>query len=287
MILKTAHKIAIATIASKGVLFARRVVGLGSTADVTRHRVRWRLELREGIDFSIYLLGSFEPRTVRTCAELVKSGDVVLDIGANIGAHTLPLARLVGPAGRVVAFEPTAFAFHKLLQNIALNPDLAPRISASQLMLVAERSGGVPPTLFSSWPLSADEGLHAKHKGRSMTTEGASAVTLDDAVRELKLKAVNFIKIDVDGHELPVLRGGAHTIEQFRPSILIELSPYVHAEEGYDFDDLIMFFKEQGYRFRNANTGKELPLDAARLRATIPDGSGINAVAFMGRLAQK
>jgi FkbM family methyltransferase len=287
MILKTAHKIAIATIASKGVLFTRRVVGLGSTADVTRHGVRWRLDLREGIDFSIYLLGSFEPRTVGTYAGLVKSGDVVLDIGANIGAHTLPLARLVGPTGRVVAFEPTAFAFQKLLENTALNPDLAPRISASQLMLVAERSGGVPPTLFSSWPLSADQGLHPKHKGRSMTTEGASAVTLDDAVRELNLKAVNFIKIDVDGHELPVLRGGARTIEQFRPPILIELSPYVHAEEGYDFDDLITFFQELSYRLRNANTGKELPLDAARLRATIPDGSGINAVAFTRRLPQE
>src|ERR1700730_18469952 len=111
MILKTTHKIAIATIASKGVLFTRRLVGLGSTADVSRRGIRWRLDLREGIDFSIYLLGSFAPSTVRTYAGLVESGDVVLDIGANIGAHTLPLARLVGPAGRVVAFDPTPLPF--------------------------------------------------------------------------------------------------------------------------------------------------------------------------------
>jgi FkbM family methyltransferase len=279
MILKTAHKIAIATIASKGVLLTRRLVGLGSIADVTRHGVRWRLDLREGIDFSIYLLGSFEPRTVRTYAGLVKSGDIVLDIGANIGAHTLVLARLVGPAGRVIAFEPTAFAFNKLGGNVALNPDLAPRISPFQSMLVAERSGGVPPTLFSSWPLSAEHGLHAKHKGRSMTTDGASAVTLDDAVRALDLQAVDFIKIDVDGHELPVLRGGQATIDRFCPAILIELAPHVHEEEGYSFDELITFFDERGYRFFNANGGKDVPVDATRLRTIIPDGGCINVLA--------
>ena len=282
MILKTAHKIAIATIASKGVLLTRRLVSLGSTAEVTRQGIRWRLDLREGIDFSIYLLGAFEPRTVRSYEGLVKSGDTVLDIGANIGAHTLPLARLVGPTGRVVAFEPTAFAFGKLQENMALNPELAPRISARQSMLVAERASEVPATLFSSWPLSAEEELHAKHKGRSMTTRGASAETLDDAVAGLGLAAVDFVKIDVDGHELPVLRGGANTIERFRPSILIELSPYVHAEEGYDFDDMVAFFQQRGYRFRDANTGRELPMDTARLRAAIPDGSGINAIAFSG-----
>jgi FkbM family methyltransferase len=54
----------------------------------------------------------------------VKPGNAVLDIGRNIGAHTLPLAHLVGPHGRVIAFEPTAYAIRKMRANIALNAGL-------------------------------------------------------------------------------------------------------------------------------------------------------------------
>jgi FkbM family methyltransferase len=280
MILKTTHKIAIARIASKVVLLARRLVGLGSMVNTERMGIQWCLDLREGIDFSIYLLGSFEPGTVRAYKRLVRPGDTVIDIGANIGAHTLPLAQLVGPSGRVVAFEPTVFAFQKLRQNMMLNPELASRILALQHVLVAEGKDTVPPELFSSWPLQVEERLHAKHKGRSMTTEGASAMTFDDAIGKLDLKRISFIKIDVDGHELPVLRGGIQTIMRFRPTILIELSPYVHEEEGYDFADLVMLLVECGYRFRDANTGQELPSDPTQLRTMIPDGACINAIAF-------
>lgn len=279
MILKTAHKVALASAASKTILFARRLAGRGPWVDVVRQGARWHLDLREGIDLSIYLLGSFEPSTVSAYKRLITSGDIVLDIGANIGAHTLPFARLVGADGRVIAFEPTAYAVEKLRENAALNPDLAPRIEVSQLMLVDEPTSAVPSTLFSSWPLLAGYELHPTHKGRPMTTEGASAMTLDDAVRARDLKALNFIKIDVDGHELPVLRGGVKTIERFRPRILIELSPYVHEEEGYKFDDVITFFYERRYRFHNTNDGENLPVDAARLRAIIPEGAGINVLA--------
>ena len=280
MILKTAHKVAIATVASTCVRLARRLAGRGPVAEVVRHGVRWRLDLREGIDFSIYLLGAFEPGTMRAYEGLVKEGQVVLDIGANIGAHTLPLARLVGARGRVVAFEPTAFAFRKLEENVALNPDLAPRVARFQSMLVDRQSESLPATLFSSWPLGGTGDVHAKHRGKSMTTEGASAVRLDDAVRELGLTAIDFIKLDVDGHELPVLRGGVEAIGRFRPLVLIELSPYVHTEEGHDFDDVVAFFRDLGYRFRDADSGHDLPVDAAKLRAIIPDGGGLNAVAF-------
>ena len=278
MILKTAHKIALATTASRAILFARRLAGMSALTDTRRHGIRWHLDLREGIDFSIYVLGTFEPRTVRAYERLVREGNTVLDIGANIGAHTLPLAHQVGLTGRVVAFEPTAFAFGKLRHNISLNPALAPRIVALQYALGSGQAGAAPHKLFSSWPLSKQADLHAKHKGKAMTTEGSSAKTLDDTVLELDLQRVDFIKIDVDGHELPVLQCGVQAIERFRPAILIEFSPYVHAEEGYSFDELVRFLTDRGYVFRDANSGKRLPSDPAALQAMIPDGGGINAI---------
>ena len=94
--------------------WGRRLVGGGPELVTSRQGLTWQLDLREGIDLSIYLLGRFEPSTVRCYTRLVNPGDVVLDVGANIGAHTLPLARLVGEAGRVIAFELTRYAFLKL-----------------------------------------------------------------------------------------------------------------------------------------------------------------------------
>lgn len=85
---------------------------------VRRDGIHWDLDLSEGIDFAIFLLGGLELRTLRLYRRLVQPGDTVLDVGANIGAHALPLARLVGASGRVVAFEPTQFAFCKLQRNL-------------------------------------------------------------------------------------------------------------------------------------------------------------------------
>lgn len=102
---------------------------------------------------AIYVLGGCRLGTLRRYAQLIKPGDVVFDIGANVGAHTLPLAQLVGVTGRVYSFEPTAYAFAKQQANIALNPSLVSRISAHQMMLMADESVSLPESVYSSWPL--------------------------------------------------------------------------------------------------------------------------------------
>ena len=85
---------------------------------------------------------------MQTYQRIVRRGDIVLDIGANIGAHTLHLAQAVGAAGKVWAIEPTDYAMAKLKANIALNPGLAARIVCCQLMLVDRTEGyEVPPSI--------------------------------------------------------------------------------------------------------------------------------------------
>src|SRR6266436_7021968 len=130
MFLTTKTKIALAGLAYRAVAMGRAVAGRNDCVTVQRGDINWCLDLEEGIDFSIYLLGAFERSTVATLRALVKAGDVVLDIGANIGAHTLGLAKNVGAAGKVYAFEPADFAFQKLLRNLALNPALEKRTKA-------------------------------------------------------------------------------------------------------------------------------------------------------------
>jgi FkbM family methyltransferase len=278
-VLNTAQKIGLARIASRSILAWRKAFGQPPEAEFTRQGIRWRLDLREGIDFSIFLLGAFEPSTVRAYRALVKPGQTVLDIGANIGAHTLPLARLVGDNGRVVAFEPTAFAFRKCAANVALNPLLRPRISLQQVMLVETQSEPLPAAVFSSWPLVEGHALHEKHRGRLMDTQGARAATLDQVVDELRLSEVHFVKLDVDGHEFPVLAGGRKTLQEFRPPIALELAPYIHAEHGYTLEALLALLSETGYELRNIATLRPIAADSTILRKIIPHGESINVLA--------
>ena len=282
--LTTKTKIALASLAYRCVAVARAVAGKDNSVVVNRGGLRWSLDLAEGIDFSIYLLGAFEPSTASTIQKLVKPGDVALDIGANVGAHTLGLARSVGPQGRVFAFEPTDFAFEKLQRNLALNADLAARTVASQILLAASASDDHPqPQIYASWPLENTGAVHPKHRGRLATTRNASVDTLDLFAARHNIDRLDFIKIDVDGHELPVLRGGLGLLTRLHPVLLMEMSPYVHAEEQNSFADLVALLRDAGYAIRDAATWRPLPLDEAKLERLIPDGASINVIARSAR----
>ncbi len=248
--------------------------------EVIRGGLRWCLDLREGIDLSIYLFGAFEPSVVRRYRRLVSPGDVVVDIGANVGAHTLPLARAAGGSGRVLAFEPTCWAFAKLQANLALNPSLVPRVTAEHALLVSPDDRTVPLGIYSSWPLVNGHGesepadLHPQHRGMLRGTDGARAVTLDDYLAGDK---VDFVKLDVDGAEPDVLAGAAATVERSRPTIVIEMAPCAY-EGGDGFERIVEFLTSRHYRLEHLRTRRPLPTDAHALAARIPDGSSMNVL---------
>ena len=278
--LSTIKKINLAKVAYYLVAVARRILGKSSqNIEVTRSGIRWHLDLKEGIDFSIYILGGFEPSTLRLYNKLVKSGDVVFDIGANIGSHTLPLARLVGDIGHVYAFEPTDFAINKLHNNLNLNTNLIKRVTVCQAMLVSNENILVEKELFSSWPLVGDNKLHEKHKGQLMVTTGARAATLDNIVKEYNITRIDFIKLDVDGFEYSVLSGGEKTLKKFKPTILMELAPYLFKNQKNEFIQMIELYKKLGYFFYDANNRNTLPVEAEKLFDLIPDGVSRNIIA--------
>jgi FkbM family methyltransferase len=277
--IRTSQKIALARVVSSVTLMARRLRGLPAHGVFRRGGLLWNLDLTEGIDFSIYLLGGFEPRTIRLYSRLIKSGATVLDIGANVGAHTLPLAQLVGPSGRVIAFEPTQYAVSKLRANLDLNPALSARVSICQIMLVASAHASVPNELYSSWPLFGSENrLHPQHGGLLKGTAGARALTLDQAMRNCAIQQVHFIKLDVDGNEHSVLGGAQETLKAHLPQILMEISPYLYEAALGDFDQMLQMLARMGYSLKDADTGKALPIDPKLLRSLIPSGGTRNGL---------
>lgn len=169
---------------------------------------------------------SKEPWTVAWIERLIGPGQVVYDIGANVGAYSLVAARRVGPAGHVYAFEPGYATFAHLCDNIVLNGC----------------DGVITPL---SIPLSASTGLmpftyhklypgHARHRGLeagSLSEEGAPvyrqpvpAMRLDDLVRTFGVRLPDHVKVDVDGAELSVLEGARGTLAQpGLRSVLVEV----------------------------------------------------------------
>jgi FkbM family methyltransferase len=276
--LTTKAKIKIAIALSRIVRTARAAVGKKSDdVLVKRQGIVWQLDLREGIDFAIFL-GLYERSTTRTIRRLLRPDQIALDLGANIGAHTLELARQVGPRGKVFAFEPTFFAHSKLLQNLALNPSLSPIVKPEQLMLAASDNATTELQIYSSWPLVSADSLHPNHLGHLQPTEGARAISLDTYLRQAGVPRVDFIKLDVDGYECEVLEGAKLCLEKFRPTILMELAPYCLHERGDSLERLIGILAQRAYQFTTLN-GEKLPSEAGKLESKIADGAGINVIA--------
>lgn len=277
--MKTTHKIAAARAIYHAVHAGRAVLGRSDQDIVVRDGVTYDLDLSQGIDFAIFLGNIYERQTKAALRKLVSPGSLVLDIGANIGAHTLHLAQLVGPNGRVMAFEPTDFAFRKLSRNLDLNPSLAARVEAYHCFLTDHDGASVPNAIYSSWPLAKEAGLHAKHLGREMQTETAQARSLDSILGERADRKVQLVKLDVDGFECDVLRGATAMLRDVRPIFVMELAPYVLEERGASLDQLLSYFIPNGYVFYDEWTHKPLPSSAGELQRTIGNGAGINAIA--------
>jgi FkbM family methyltransferase len=276
--MKTTHKIAAARVIYHAVHAGRALLGRTDRQIIVRNGVTYDLDLSQGIDFAIYLAGMFERNTAVALSKLTEPSSLVLDIGANIGAHTLHLASLVGPKGSVMAFEPTDFAFGKLRRNLDLNPSLASRVEAFHCFLASNDGASVPDAIYSSWPLALESGLHTKHLGREMKTESAQARSLDSILAERDRK-VQLVKLDVDGFECDVLRGATLMLRDARPIFVMELAPYVLEERGASLDQLLSYFLPNGYLFYDERTQMRLPSTAKELQRLVADGESMNVIA--------
>jgi len=262
-----------------GLSAVRKIARLPRKAVTQRFGICWSLDLDEAIDLTIYVFGRFEWSTIRAYKKYISPGSTVVDVGANIGAHTLPLARCVGSTGRVLAFEPTAYAFEKLSVNIGLNPELKSRIEPHRALLLSSSQQKAPGELWSSWPLDDQSGTDAEVCGKPMPVGDAAVYALDEFLEKNHPGVkIDLMKIDVDGFEGEVISGARGVIEKYHPVLVLEFSPYQFDKKGESFEDFVNFLSKAGYRFREVGKTREWPRDAALLRLGIPVGSSRNMV---------
>ena len=159
-----------------------------------------------------YWTGTHERAVQAALNELIRPGDIVWDVGAHIGFLSLLAARLVGPMGQVIAFEPMPANRERLLESLRLNR--AENVAVHQCALSASSGKRIlhGHAATAMWTLMAELG----------DSEGVSVrcSTLDTVVLSNPPPAL--IKIDAEGAEVDVLRGGIKLITKHRPKVLIE-----------------------------------------------------------------
>lgn len=177
--------------------------------------------LNSYIDWNVYFKGYFAPDLSLAIKSLVQPGMVVLDVGANIGAYTLLLAKGVGEEGSVFAFEPNPEAFERLRVNVALN-GYEPRVVLVPVALSTECGWA---DFFVPSDEETNRGLASLHPcargfpGREIVVQTR---TLDEFVASEGIEVVHFIKVDTEGHDLNVILGGEQMIRAQRPMIIFE-----------------------------------------------------------------
>jgi FkbM family methyltransferase len=250
-----------------------RQAGFAAYAKAVRSRVvqadvdgaRYELHLGEMIDLALYLQ-QFEPDVRAAINRITKPGMTVLDIGANIGAHTLLFSALVGSSGRVVAFEPTEFAYFKLARNVSLNPGLAVELVN---MALADRTTRQEQVDFrASWQTDG---------GRVNGLSTVDMIRLDEWADAHRLTRVDVIKLDVDGYEYPVIIGGNRTIARSRPTFIIEATGLHFADAARNPFEVL---RRLDYQFWDIGGREMLTFDGVRERLAPHDPAfSINLVA--------
>jgi FkbM family methyltransferase len=180
-------------------------------------------------------LGLFEPAETRLARELLQPGDTFVDVGAHIGWFTTIASHRVGGGGAVIACEPYPANAAALKENIALN-------GAHNVRLVEMALGSQPGEL-SLAPAGDSGGITALDWGEGERVT-ASVTTLDEVAAGMT--AITLLKMDVEGWEPHVLRGGSAALKRTK-YVLIEINKPALKKAGSSADELYGLLRDAGF----------------------------------------
>ena len=206
----------------------------------------------EVIGRSLIEYGEFSEAELRLFQQLVQPGNHVVEVGANIGSHTVPLAQTVGPSGRVDAFEPQRLIFQLLAANIAMN-------SLANVFCHPDALGSESNTIQVS-ELSPNQ--YQNFGAMEFRPQSAGVQCQQRRLDELAIERCDFLKVDVEGMELAVLSGAQEVIARNKPVIFLENDrpknspPLIrHLQQcGYNlFWHVSRLYREDNFRSNRSN----------------------------------
>jgi FkbM family methyltransferase len=187
--------------------------------------------------------GVYESFELALISRLARGAEVIFDIGANIGWYSLHIAQQE-PQARVYAFEPVPTTHLRLLANIGRN---AAGIRVTPVKDGISDAPGEFDMFVPATSGSPAASLNDLHPGEGSRRVPCRFTTLDDFVDENGIERVDFLKCDVEGAELRVLKGGMRSLARFKPAIVIELLRKWSAVFGYHPNDVLDLFASLGY----------------------------------------
>jgi FkbM family methyltransferase len=248
-------------------------VGCDRDFEVQRLGLRWLLNPSDFVQSSFYWTGEFETWDWFHLSRLIRPDSVVCDVGANFGFYSVMIGRQLVPPGRVFAFEPSAETLSRLRTNIRLNR--LERVVTVMPIAISDRQGvGYLANAKPEYLGNARDNSGS----RALSSEGEkiSLDTLDHVCSEQKLTRVDLIKIDVEGHEMPVLEGATQTIRRFKPALVLECNDVALQNSGSSAEEMNDKLHSMGYRLFFPRRKQLVPFTSVPF--TSPPGSIENIV---------
>lgn len=241
------------------------------TNEAMVHGHKMKLDDKDSLRLS--LNGIYEPEQTDFIKNLLKEGDYVIDIGANIGYYALLMAKKVGPNGKVFCFEPDKTNFSILTENIRNNN--YEKIIISFNDAVSNEKGILK--LFISETNRGDHRIYSSDQDRNFIE--INAVKLDE-MAELKEVKIKFMKMDIQGSEMIALEGMKGLILRNKPILISEFWPKGIKMSGKNPDEYIQFFLSNGYSMSLLTEKGLMPISKEELdkEVSIEKGNFTNIV---------
>lgn len=197
------------------------------------------LDVSDFMQRSILIYETWSPEVTRVFQRFLKSGDHVVDIGANVGYFSLLAATLVGPAGHVTSFEPNPTIYGQLQANIARNrlPVVAHQAACS------DHDGEVGLYISDGW--NSGECSFSSLNASGTRAQKISCVVADNVLEDRP--PPNFIKIDVEGAEMLVLKGLSRTLSAAHPALCLEVDDRKLVNMGSSSREIYGYLSSFGY----------------------------------------
>ncbi|HEY3135904.1 MAG TPA: FkbM family methyltransferase [Blastocatellia bacterium] len=195
----------------------------------------------EDILSDLILSNSFEPLETEVITSMIKSGNVVLDIGANIGYYTLIFARLVGREGKVFAFEPDPANFRLLEMNVKAN-------GFDNVVLVQKAVSDMTGKC-SLYLCESNKGMHRIYRSRYCKRSiEIESIRLDDLFVH-SCDRIDFVKIDAEGSEWAVFQGMPLLLKRCEHlTMMTEFAPYAIKEFGLEPLEYLSLLEDLGFQ---------------------------------------
>lgn len=196
----------------------------------------------------------FENEELNFVKSILKKGDVFIDIGANVGLFSLIASQCVGKEGQVVAFEPAPITFNRLLENKVLNN--IENIDARNIGLsdeLGELFFYISDTGFDAWNSFAPSADNKLQKQIAV-----SVSNLDYELQHVEKEKIKLVKIDVEGWEKFVLKGGENFFKNFSPIVMVEFTDENVFNAGYSVHEIYDIMVLYGYEWYTVNDGELL-----------------------------